>query len=312
MQVKDLINYLEQEKEKGLSHVYLDQPARDHIRTLIKGAPKKAPSAPSPKAEVNEVQEIRKAFSTAKQPAEQTTSKQRPPTVTPKEPTQKVSVEMISSLELPEGTKSEKLVYLRKSAEQWSPARTLGTLRERCVFSSGNLDARIMFVGEAPGYEEELKGKPLIGRAGRKLDQILKAMGLSREEVYLTNLCKYRPAIQGQTTNNRQPTSEEMQACLPLLAAEISVIQPECVILLGAATAKSVLNSEKSIPELREHWFEYQSIPVRVTHQPAYLLRNEDNPKEKRKVWEDMLAVMEKLEIPISEKQRGYFKSTGR
>ena len=210
----------------------------------------------------------------------------------------------ISELSTPE----QKIDYLRRRAVNWSAARRLGSLREKMVFSVGNVHARLVLVGEAPGYDEERLGEPFVGKAGQKLNEILRAMGLQREQIYITNICKFRPAMRAnQGTANRPPTPEEIAACLPLVLAELRAIRPACVVCLGATAAHGLLGGEGSVSSLRGVWHQLEDIlPVRVTYHPSYLLRNEAL-SARRAVWEDMLAVMEKLELPISDKQRGYF-----
>lgn len=207
-------------------------------------------------------------------------------------------------LESPE----QKIDYLRRRAANWSAARRLGSLREKMVFSVGDVHARLVLVGEAPGYDEERLGEPFVGRAGQKLNEILRAMGLRREQIYITNICKFRPSMgANQGTANRPPTPEEIAACLPLVLAELRAIRPVCVACLGATAAHGLLGEEGSVGSLRGIWHQLaDNLPVRVTYHPSYLLRNE-SLSARRAVWEDMLAVMEKLELPISDKQRGYF-----
>lgn len=209
------------------------------------------------------------------------------------------------------GSKQDRLAALRAQAEHWAPARMLGTLRDTMVFSTGNPDARIMLVGEAPGYEEERKQEPFVGPAGQKLNDILKAMGLSREEVYITNIVKFRPSMARQTTNNRKPTPDEMAACLPFLREEIAIIRPECVIALGGTAAEGLLGLEGAVRAMRGAWHAFEGIPARVTYHPSYLLQSGGGMDVKRQLWEDMLAVMEKLGMPISERQRGFFMPKG-
>ena len=207
----------------------------------------------------------------------------------------------------PPQTVEEKLAYLRERAERWAPARQLGTLRSTMVFAVGNPHARLMLVGEAPGYDEERLREPFVGKAGQKLNSILKAMGLAREEIYISNICKFRPSMgASQGTANRPPTAEEISACLPLVLAELRAIAPSCIVCLGATAARGLLGSEGSVSSMRGRWWECSGVPVRVTYHPSYLLRNEAL-SARRAVWEDMLAVMEQLGMPISAKQQGYF-----
>ncbi len=208
----------------------------------------------------------------------------------------------------PEMRMEEKLEFLRRKAADWKPARRLGTLRETMVFAAGNPRARLMLVGEAPGYEEERQGEPFVGPAGQLLTRILGAMGLQREEVYISNVCKFRPSMsENQGTANRPPSQEELAACSPLIMAEIRAIQPACIVCLGGSSAKGLLGTQQGVNALRGQWLECQGVPVRVTYHPSYLLRNEAL-SARRALWEDMLAVMERLSMPVSEKQLNYFR----
>lgn len=204
-------------------------------------------------------------------------------------------------------TVEEKLAYLKEKAQHWKKARQLGTLRPTMVFATGNPHARLMLVGEAPGADEEKQQEPFVGRAGQKLNQILSAMNLARQDIYISNVCKFRPDMgPNQGTSNRAPTSEEIAACLPIILAEIRAIAPACIVCLGGSAAKGLLGETRSVNALRGHWLECQGIPVRVTYHPSYLLRNE-SMQAKRAVWEDMLAVMDQLGLPISSRQKNYF-----
>lgn len=208
--------------------------------------------------------------------------------------------EPASAITLPEGTMEDKLQYLRNLAQNWKPARELNSLRDTMVFATGNPHTKLMLIGEAPGYYEEVQQEPFVGRAGEKLNQILRAMGLSRDMVYISNIVKFRPALPNQRTNNRAPTPEEIEACLPIIMHEIRVIQPKMIVALGGTAAVGLLGEQGSVSSMRGRFHDLNGIPVRVTYHPSYLLRS-DSPREKRKVWEDMLAVMERLDMPISE-----------
>ncbi|MCB1230509.1 MAG: uracil-DNA glycosylase [Verrucomicrobiae bacterium] len=216
----------------------------------------------------------------------------------------------------PGTTKAEKIRWLAEQAEQCQECRGLGTLRDVMVFSVGNPDADLMFVGEAPGFEEERQREPFVGPAGQKLTAIIKAMGLRRpEDIYISNIVKFRPAdgdprFQGQ--RNRKPTPVEMAAAVKYVLAEIEVVRPRAIVALGATAAEGLLGISGSIARMRNQFHDLRGIPVMVTYHPSYLLRQESNSPDggkadKRKVWEDMLMVMERLGLPISEKQRGYF-----
>lgn len=210
------------------------------------------------------------------------------------------------TLEVPNGTVEEKLRFLYKQAANWAPVKELGSLRETMVFATGNPHTRIMLIGEAPGFQEEQQKEPFVGPAGEKLNQILKAMGFERKDLYISNIVKFRPGMPRQTTNNRPPTDAEIASCLPIITEEIKAIQPEVIIALGGSAAQGLLGSKASVSSLRGKFHDLMGIPLRVTYHPSYLLRSE-SPRDKRLVWEDMLSVMEKLGMPISEKQRNYF-----
>jgi uracil-DNA glycosylase family 4 len=163
----------------------------------------------------------------------------------------------------------------------------LAASRTKIVYGVGNPLARLVLVGEAPGREEDLRGEPFVGEAGQLLNKILQAMGLRRDEVYLCNVLKCQPP------NNRNPHPEEVTACEPFLARQIAAIQPQVVVALGRFAAHTLLKSKVPISQMRGEWQSYQGIPLMPTYHPAYLLRN---PEGKRDVWEDMKAVMRRLQ----------------
>src|SRR6266487_2171369 len=182
----------------------------------------------------------------------------------------------------------------------------LACSRTQTVFGVGNPDAEIMFIGEAPGADEDVQGEPFVGRAGQLLTRIIKAMGFMREDVYIANILKCRPDMPAGSFGNRAPTSLEMQTCRPYLVEQIDIIQPKVLVALGAVAVEGMLGTRGTMRELRGRWHSYNGIPLMITYHPAYLLRNQA-PSEKRKVWEDMLQVLERLERPITERQRNYF-----
>jgi DNA polymerase len=175
------------------------------------------------------------------------------------------------------------------------------------VFGVGNLDAKIFFCGEAPGADEETQGIPFVGRAGQLLTKIIEAMGLSRDEVYISNIMNWRPEMDGEI-GNRPPTQEEMQFCLPYLVEQVEIVKPNVIAALGATAVSGLLGYDKSrkMSIVRGKWHEFYGIPLMITFHPSYLLRNGTNSM-KRVVWEDMLKVMERVGLTISEKQRQYF-----
>ena len=159
--------------------------------------------------------------------------------------------------------------------------------RDKVAFGAGDTQARVMFIGEGPGREEDLKGEPFVGPAGKLLDLMLHSIRLSRgSEVYITNIVKCRPP------DNRNPESEEAHTCLPYLRRQIALVQPEVLVALGKVAAAHLLNTETSIAQLRQKIHDYEKTPLVVTYHPAYLLRQ---PQEKRKAWEDLLFLQKLL-----------------
>jgi uracil-DNA glycosylase family 4 len=183
----------------------------------------------------------------------------------------------------------------------------LAASRTQTVFGVGNPDAELMFIGEAPGADEDARGEPFVGRAGQLLTKIIETMGFSRAEVYIANVLKCRPDMPRGSAGNRPPTPAEMQTCLPYLAEQIAIIQPKVMVALGATAVEGLLGTRGTMREMRGRWHSHQETPLMITYHPSYLLRNQA-PSEKRKVWEDMLQVLERLDRPISEKQRNYFR----
>lgn len=183
----------------------------------------------------------------------------------------------------------------------------LARTRTQTVFGVGNPEAELMFIGEAPGADEDARGEPFVGRAGQLLTKIIETMGFKRGDVYIANVLKCRPDMPPNSSGNRPPTPVEMQTCLPYLAEQISIIQPKVLIALGATAVEGLLGTRGVMRELRGRWHSHQDTPLMITYHPSYLLRNQA-PSEKRKVWEDMLQVLERLGRPISEKQRNYFR----
>ncbi|HUC99383.1 MAG TPA: uracil-DNA glycosylase, partial [Candidatus Polarisedimenticolaceae bacterium] len=160
--------------------------------------------------------------------------------------------------------------------------------RTHVVFGTGNPNAKLMFVGEGPGRDEDLKGEPFVGRAGQLLtDIITKGMGLTREDVYIANVVKCRPP------QNRNPEADEVASCEPFLKKQIELIRPEIIVALGKFAVQALLQSKVPITRLRGNWHTYMGIKLMPTFHPAYLLRN---PADKKLVWEDIKKVMKEMQ----------------
>ena len=202
--------------------------------------------------------------------------------------------------------KIDALADLRARAMVCVKCPHLARSRKNVVFGVGDIHSPLMFVGEAPGAEEDEQGEPFVGKAGQLLTRIIQTMGFSRDSVYIANILKCRPDTPAQSFGNRKPTPDEMKTCLPYLQAQIDLIQPQVIVALGATAVEGLLGQSGSIGRLRGQWQVYRNIPLMPTFHPAYLLRNQAL-SEKRKVWEDMLQVLGKLGRTISQKQRNYF-----
>ena len=199
--------------------------------------------------------------------------------------------------------KGERLRILDETHVKTCTKCSLHKTRTQTVFGQGSPAARLVFVGEAPGYEEDRQGIAFIGRAGQLLTRILAAMGLAREEVFICNVLKCRPP------GNRDPSADEILSCNPYLCEQLEIIRPEVLVALGSPAAKTLLGTAQSIGKLRGRFHDYYpsgmgamepSIPLMPTYHPAYLLRN---PAEKRKTWEDMQMVMVRLGLPLPDQK---------
>lgn len=212
-------------------------------------------------------------------------------------------------LEPPGDTPSERIAWLREHLDDDPEVGRLSSLRDTLVYSVGDPAARLMLVGEAPGSEEEVQGEPFVGPAGQLLTKILQAMGLERGGVYISNIVKFRPAMPSQGTSNRAPTDDEMVPFRPYIHAEVDVVRPEVIVLLGGTAVRGLTGETTAVARLRDQVRLWRGIPLIVTYHPSYLLRKRPGLRERRLVWEDMLRVMERLALPISEKQRNFFLS---
>jgi uracil-DNA glycosylase len=165
--------------------------------------------------------------------------------------------------------------------------------RKQIVFGVGNPKAELMFIGEAPGADEDEQGEPFVGRAGQLLNNMIKAMGLRREDVYIANIIKCRPP------SNRTPERDECETCSPFLMRQIAAIQPKVIVALGAVAAKTLLAINASMAELRGHWYDFRGTRLAVTYHPAFLLRD---PRQKKETWKDLQMVMKELGLPMPAK----------
>ena len=165
--------------------------------------------------------------------------------------------------------------------------------RMNIVFGEGAPHARLMFVGEGPGADEDREGRPFVGRAGRLLTKMIQAMGLSRSEVYIANVVKCRPP------RNRDPEAPERDACLPFLEKQINAVSPEVIVTLGRVAANTLLNTKESLGKIRGTFHDWGGIPVMPTYHPSFLLRQEPDRRHKGEAWTDLKQVMQLLGLSM-------------
>jgi uracil-DNA glycosylase len=307
------IHHLEDLKKQGTRYVPVTS---ELLRSLGAPAPK---SAPAPSAQSGRPPQGTPLAPVPARPAVPPAPKFVAPSETMPAATSRAKVPAPNSPDFVEpvvfsdsASKLAAFEQLRERALVCQKCSNLVSSRKNVVFGVGSIAAELMFIGEAPGAEEDEQGEPFVGRAGQLLTKIIQTMGLSREQVYIANILKCRPDTPGQDYGNRPPTPEEMERCLPYLHAQIDLIKPKVIIALGATAVDGLFGKVPGvgITKLRGKWREYRGTPVMPTYHPSYLLR--PNPNNiKRETWEDMLQVMERLKMPVSEKQRGYFLKVG-
>lgn len=203
------------------------------------------------------------------------------------DPSHSVSEPSPSSYPPPESSRTDRfgLQGIQKELGDCKRCK-LHRTRRSIVFGEGNERARLMLIGEGPGYEEDVQGRPFVGKAGQLLTKILQAINLKREEVYITNIVKCRPP------QNRIPAPDEIEACHPFLIKQIKAIQPKIICTLGTVSAQTLLRTDAKITALRGKGYDWNGILLFPTYHPAYLLRN---PEKKREVWEDMKRIAQAL-----------------
>ncbi len=193
------------------------------------------------------------------------------------------SLAKLSNWGVPPQLGSETLTGIRADLGDCQRCR-LSQHRQNIVFGSGTATAKLVFVGEGPGFEEDQQAEPFVGPAGQLLTKIIGAINLTREQVYISNIVKCRPP------QNRNPRPDEIQTCSPFLDRQLDAIQPRFICALGSVAAQTLLNSAESISRLRGRFYDYRGIKLIPTYHPAYLLRNAE---KKRQVWEDMKMLMQ-------------------
>ena len=300
-----VLEELKRQRTEGIRELYMEDSTLESLEDLLGGLEDTPPvSQPQVVSEVAEpvpdalTSVMEEPISTAPLPkvSEPSVQAVNPALLTP------------AQITLPQGSKNEQWAWLKDRVLGCETCKSELNPNGKIVFGVGNLDADLFFCGEAPGAEEETAGEPFVGPAGELLDRIISAMGLSRESVYIGNVVSFRPRHE-RAYGNRPPTAEEMNFCLPYLRAQLEIVKPKVIVALGKTATDGLLGPDprRRLGQMRGTWHEYSNIPMMVTYHPSYLLHN-PSKSSKRKVWEDMLLVMDKLELPISEKQRGFFQ----
>ena len=215
-------------------------------------------------------------------------------------------------VELPAGDKATRWAALQEKVLNDKFGLAQVQPGKKIVFGTGSLDAKIFFCGDTPGEEEELAGEPFVGPAGQLLTRMIQGMGVKREQVYIGYSMNWRPEVPvgpgGVPGASRRPTAQEMAYCRPYLQAQIEIVQPDLIVALGATAAGGFLGADsfKTLGEVKGRWHEFGGRPLMVTYHPSYILQNNTN-RSKRGIWEDLMKVMERVGLPVSEKQRQFY-----
>ena len=291
--IEAIIDELKRLREEGVGGVYLESASLEALKRAIPRRKRSVPRGNLGAAVAAPAVRVGKGVRRNRGPRQDIAPIPPPPVV-----------------ELPEGTKSEQWEWLRREVLESKVCREHLRPGKRIVFGVGSIEADIFFCGEAPGADEEIQGEPFVGRAGQLLTRIIKAMKLERSEVYIGNIMNWRPEMP-TSFGNRPPTQEEMSYCLPYLQAQLRIVEPKVIVALGATAANGLLGPDptRKMGSVRGKWFSFDATPLLITYHPSYVLRNGTNDV-KRLVWEDILKVMERVGLPISEKQREYFSGS--
>jgi uracil-DNA glycosylase family 4 len=300
-----VLEELKRQRTEGARHIYMEDSTIEDLERLLGSDNGKDPQNLQPVSEPTTAK-----VSAAVPIVSSATTVEESQSASPKTSATVTNPMLLSPPEffLPEGSKQEQWDWLKNLVLGCDVCKSELNPDAQVVFGVGSLDADLFFCGEAPGAEEEKAGEPFVGPAGELLDRIISAMGLTRESVYIGNVVNFRPRHHS-SYGNRPPTAEEMSFCLPYLKAQLDIVKPKVVVALGKTATDGLLGADpqRRLGQMRGTWHQYEGTPLMVTYHPSYLLHN-PSKSSKRKVWEDMLLVMEKLGLSISEKQRGFFQ----
>jgi len=299
-ELETLVQELKKLKQQGVSSVLMEPDTLDKLETKAKQLVKQTGSDTAQPLTEPTLPKSSDVAAT-ENPKKPISKEQKAPTEPPRD------FHQIPEFTLPKGSKQEQWQWLQQKVLECPVCNNHVLPGKKVVFGVGSLDAEIFFCGEAPGAEEELKGEPFVGPAGQLLTKIIQAMGLQRSDVYIGNIMNWRPETD-TPYGNRPPTPSEMEFCLPYLKAQLEIVQPKVIVALGATAVNGLLgyDTKRSITRSHGEWHQFQDIPTIISFHPSYILRNGTN-RVKRMIWEDMLEVMKRLNMPISERQENFF-----
>lgn len=301
-ELESVIDELKRLRKEGVDHVYVVDETIQSVRSAVESVSASVAKVEAEKAVAEIPDNIRSA---SPEEFDRILKEEAPG-----KPTRSRSVSKFGKppeIVLPDGDKQTRWNALRDQVLSCSVCNENVRDDYEIVFGVGDIDSDIFFCGEAPGADEEEQGEPFVGKAGQLLNKMIQAMGLSREKVYIGNIMNWRPRLPTRV-GNRAPTAEELAFCLPYLKAQVAVVQPKLIVALGATASKGLLGNDsfRSLREVKGRWANFGGTPVLPTYHPSYLLRN-DSKRDKRSAWEDLLKVMERCELPISDRQRKFF-----
>ncbi|MDG1326716.1 MAG: uracil-DNA glycosylase [Opitutales bacterium] len=316
-----VLEELKRMREEGVREIYLEEETLLHLEKKLKPLIPVTPAAPMSKPQPKKALDLPPSSTNpvSKETNTVDIGETTPPLVT-EAPPKTITVEGASvsddndakfvtppSLTLPEGDKRTKWKWLENEVNNCSVSNSEINPDGQIIFGRGDLDAELFFCGESPNDEDEKAGSAFGGPAGELLGKIIEAMGFPVPSVYISNILHWKPK-HDLAFGHRPPSQAELQFAMPYLKAQLEIVQPKVIISLGKIATDGFLgfDSKRRLGDVRGNWNEYEGIPLMVTYHPSYLLHN-PSKSGKRKVWEDMLKVMEKVEVSISEKQQGFF-----
>ena len=316
-----LLEELKRMREEGVREIYLEEETLMHLEKKLEPLIPERPASPLNKPTQKKAVDLPTSRNNpVRQETTSVDTAESSPAIASQAPPKTITVEGAGvsgdndakfatppTLTLPEGDKRTKWKWLEKEVNNCPISNSEINPDGQIIFGRGDLDAELFFCGESPNDEDEKAGSAFGGPAGELLGKIIEAMGFPVPSVYISNILHWKPK-HDLAFGHRPPSQAELQFAMPYLKAQLEIVQPKVIISLGKIATDGFLgfDSKRRLGDVRGNWNEYEGIPLMVTYHPSYLLHN-PSKSGKRKVWEDMLKVMEKVEVSISEKQQGFF-----